>query len=383
MKEKILVVEDEMIIACDIKNCLEKSGYTVLGTAAYGEQAIDNAEQLHPDLVLMDVMLKGEMNGIEAAEKISDRFHIPVIYLTAYSDESTVNKAKLTQPFGYILKPFEETQLTTAIEIALSKHQTELSMRQSLEKEKEMREINSRFVSMVSHEIRNPLNTISASTELLSNYNEQLNENKKEEYLQYIQNAVKHLNQLLNDVLLIGKADLGKVQFHPEPVEIENFCQNLVKEIQVTTDNQHEIIFTTQGRYTKPKDTSSVNNLPSLTTKTRLPCLDVKLLQHILTNLLVNAIKYSPSGGIINFDLFCLQGEIIFRIQDRGIGIPEEDQENLFSSFHRASNVGKIPGNGLGLSIVKEYVELHRGEITVASKVGVGTTFIVSLPFCQ
>lgn len=373
MKEKVLVVEDETIIAFDIKTCLEKSGYTVLGIAAYGEQAIKYVEQLQPDIVLMDVMLKGEMNGIEAAEKIVTNFHIPVVYLTAYSDESTIKKAKITQPFGYIIKPFEETQLTTTIEIALNKHQTELSMREALNQEKQMREIKSRFVSMVSHEFRNPLSTIFASSELLNNSNNQLNESKKEEYIQYIQNAVKHLDQLLNNVLLIGKSELGKIKLNPEPIDLENFCQELVREIQLTAGHKHEIIFKTQD--------TSTNNCLSVTTKTRQPCLDIKLLRHILTNLLANAIKYSPQGGIIRFDVYCLQTEAVFRIQDQGIGIPEEDQENLFSSFHRASNVGKIPGNGLGLSIVKEYVELHGGEITVASKVGVGTTFIVSLPF--
>jgi signal transduction histidine kinase len=110
-----------------------------------------------------------------------------------------------------------------------------------------------------------------------------------------------------------------------------------------------------------------------------LPYLDEKLLRHILTNLISNAIKYSPQAGTVSFDLFCLQKEAIFRIQDYGIGIPIADQEKLFDYFHRGSNVGRIPGSGLGLAIVKHYVELHGGEITFASKVGVGTTFIVTL----
>lgn len=179
MKERILVVEDERIIAYDIKDCLEKSGYIVPAIIAYGKQAIEKVAELQPDLVLMDVMLKGDMNGIEAAEQIVTRFNIPIIYLTAYSDESTLQKAKLTQPFGYILKPFEETQLITTVEIALNKYRTEAVMREALEKEKEMRELNSRFVSMVSHEFRNPLTTIFTSTELLANYGDLLTEEKK------------------------------------------------------------------------------------------------------------------------------------------------------------------------------------------------------------
>jgi signal transduction histidine kinase len=381
MKESILVVEDERIIACDIKDCLENSGYIVPAIAAYGEQAIQKAAEFNPDLVLMDVMLKGDMNGIEAAKEIVARFNIPVVYLTAYSDDTTLKKAKVTQPFGYILKPFEETQLITTIEIAISKHQTELLMREALEKEKEMREINSRFVSMLSHEFRNPLSTIFTCSELLSRHSYHLNEAKKAEYIDHIQNAVKRLDNLLTDVLLIGKAEVNKAQFNPIPLDLENFCQDLVKEIQVSTGDDREIILTMQGCYPKPEDINPISDSQLLTTKTRLPCLDERLLQHILTNLLSNAIKYSPGGAAVRFDLFCVQGEAIFRIQDEGIGIPEADQENLFTSFYRASNVGKIPGNGLGLSIVKQYVELHQGEITFASKVGMGTTFIVSLPY--
>ena len=381
VKESILVVEDERIIACDIKDCLEKSGYTVPAITAYGEQAIEKVAELRPDLVLMDIMLKGNMNGIEAAEEIFTRFNIPVVYLTAYSDDHTLQKAKVTQPFGYILKPFEEIQLITTIEIALNKHQTEVVMREALEKEKEMRELKSRFVSMVSHEFRNPLSSISTYTEFLANHSHQLNEAEKSEYINHIQNAVKHLNELFTDVLLIGKADIDKASFNPAPFDLENFCKYLVSEIQFSAGDNHKIIFTLQGHCTIPKDTSDLQNSQSLSTKTRLPCLDEKLLRHILTNLLTNAVKYSPQGGTVRFDLICVQGEAIFRIQDEGIGIPEADQENLFNCFHRGTNVGKIPGNGLGLAIVKHNVELHGGEITFASKVGVGTTFIVSLPF--
>lgn len=377
MKANILIVEDEIIVAYDIKSCLEKSGYTVDAIAIYGEQAIEKTAQWQPDLVLMDVMLKGEMTGIEAAEKIINCFKIPVVYLTAYSDESTLRKAKTTQPFGYVLKPFEETQLITTIEIALNKHHTEVAMRSAFEKEKEMREHKSRFVSMLSHEFRNPLTTIFTSSELLA-YNQQLNENKKIEYIKLIQNSVKHLNNLINEVLLLGKAEVG-IKFNPAPLDLEKFCQDLVNEITLNASEQHEIILTIQGRTTISEDTTV--DATQLTTKNRLPELDEKLLRHILTNLLTNAIKYSPQGGIVRFDLFCVQGEAIFRIQDQGIGIPEIDQENLFNSFHRCSNVGKIPGNGLGLAIVKQYVELHGGEITFASKVGVGTTFIISVPF--
>ncbi|HML26239.1 response regulator [Methanomethylovorans sp.] len=120
---KILVVEDENIVALEIKKRLQKLGYIVPGVASTGEDAISKAEGILPDLVLMDIMLKGEIDGINAAGEIRKRFNIPVIYLTAYSDGDTIERAKLTEPYGYILKPFEEDDLRTTIEIALYRHQ--------------------------------------------------------------------------------------------------------------------------------------------------------------------------------------------------------------------------------------------------------------------
>jgi CheY-like chemotaxis protein len=120
---KILVVEDENIVALEIKKRLQKLGYIVPGVASTGEDAIIKVEGILPDLVLMDIMLKGEIDGIQAAGEIRSRFNIPVIYLTAYSDEETLERAKLTEPYGYILKPFEEDDLRTTIEIALYRHQ--------------------------------------------------------------------------------------------------------------------------------------------------------------------------------------------------------------------------------------------------------------------
>ncbi|NDJ26233.1 response regulator [Nostoc sp. B(2019)] len=379
MKERIFVVEDETIIADDIKYCLEKSGYTVPDVAIYGKQAIENIAALRPDLVLIDMMIKVDISGIEAAEEITTRFNIPVVYLTDYSDNKILQKSKITQPFGYIFKPLEETQLITTIEIALNKHQTEVVMREALEREKEIREIKSRFISMISHEFRNPLSNIFTYAEVLANYSSQLNEAQKCEYILHIQKAVKHLEHLLSDVLLIGKSECSS-SVNAAPLDLESLCKDLVTEIQFNSGNNHKIIFTVQEGCRIIEDISALPN-SLLTPQYQLPCLDEKLLRHILTNLLTNALKYSPQGGTVHFDLFCVQGEAIFRIQDEGIGIPEADQQNLFNSFHRGSNVGKIPGHGLGLAIVKHYVELHGGEITFASKVGWGTTFIVSVPF--
>jgi signal transduction histidine kinase len=358
---KLLVVEDEEIVAFDIENTLKDLGYEVPAVVGSKQEAIAAAAKIRPDLVLMDIMLKGSMDGIDAAREIRNRFNIPVVYLTAYADISTLQQAKITEPFGYILKPFEEKELQTAIEIALSRHQAEESMRQALEKEKELSELKSRFISIASHEFRTPLATINSSTDLLRRYCQDSMDEKKSKHLQQIQTSVAQMTQLLDDVLVIGKADAGKLEFKPASLNLLEFCRHLVEELQLNAGSQHEISFTSQGECTNSR-------------------MDEDLLRQILTNLISNGIKYSPEGGEVIFELSCQDQVATFCIQDRGIGIPLENQKELFTPFYRAANVRTIKGTGLGLSIVKRCVDLHRGLIFVESQVGLGTKFIVTLP---
>lgn len=239
--------------------------------------------------------------------------------------------------------------------------QAEAEIVKALERERELSELRSQFVSLVSHEFRTPLTTIQSSAELLERYNHKLSEEKKQNHYRRIQHAVQRMTQLLEDVLTIGKAEAGKLKFTPSPIDLVAFCCDLVESLQMSAKPQHQLNFVVIG------DGSDAQ-------------MDEKLLGHILTNLLTNAIKYSPDGGTVQFDLVCERTGVMFRIQDSGIGIPPQDLERLFESFGRASNVGAIPGTGLGLAIVKRCVDLHKGEITVESEVGVGTTFTVTLP---
>ncbi|MBD1805478.1 GAF domain-containing sensor histidine kinase [Microcoleus sp. FACHB-SPT15] len=239
---------------------------------------------------------------------------------------------------------------------------TQMDLRIKLEKEKELNELKSRFVSMTSHEFRTPLTTIMGSADLLEYYSDKWSKEKKQSHLQRIQNAVQHMTLLLDDVLLIGKADAGKLKFNPSPLDLKQFCLDLIEELQPNVSNHHSLTFVNHAQDIKAN-------------------LDQKLLRHILSNLLSNAIKYSPDGGTVNFELFCQEGGLIFQIQDFGIGIPEKDLPHLFESFYRANNVGDIPGTGLGLAIVKRFVDFQDGKIAVESEVGVGTRFTVQIPF--
>lgn len=246
--------------------------------------------------------------------------------------------------------------------------QAEAEILNALEKERELSELRASFVSIVSHEFRTPLTTIQSSVELLEHYSDRLSPEKKQNHFIRILSAVRRMTQLLEDVLTIGKAEAGKLQFKPKPMDLVAFCRQIVESMQAfvtyqhtNASHKHTLTFVAHGGCTNAQ-------------------MDENLLEHILTNLLSNAIKYSPNGGTVQFDLVCNQSSAVFRIQDTGIGIPTEDLDKLFDSFGRASNVGTIQGTGLGLGIVKKCVDLHGGNIAVESELGIGAAFTVTLP---
>jgi signal transduction histidine kinase len=230
-----------------------------------------------------------------------------------------------------------------------------------LAQEKELSELKLRFFSLVSHEFRTPLSIILGSSQLLANSSQQWEEQKRLKNLQRIQSSARLMIHLLTDILTFSRAEAGKLEFNPDWVELESFCLNLIADFELFNGSEHPIQFVSQGRYPHAK-------------------LDEKLLHSILSNLLSNAIKYSPTGKPIYFRLSCEPEAVIFQIQDEGIGIPQESLSALYEPFYRADNVGTIVGTGLGLAVVKKCLEVHQGEISVESKVGVGTTFTVRIP---
>jgi PAS domain S-box-containing protein len=253
--------------------------------------------------------------------------------------------------------------------------QEEIEIRRSLAKEQELRQVKSRFFSMVAHEFGNPLNTVLFATQILKEYGDEITQEEKQQYLEHLKSASKHMAQLLDDVRLISSAEAGQLRFNPAPVDLQKFCSELAEEIKINSGKNHVIDFVF-------KKSSALKNKYKLPEEIQdLPAIDQKLLRHILTNLLSNAIKYSPEGSKIACVLNCDNSQAIFKIKDEGIGIPIKDQEQLFESYYRAQNVGKVPGTGLGLSIVKQCVDLHGGQIEFSSETGLGTTFRVTIPF--
>ncbi|AFZ14621.1 response regulator receiver sensor signal transduction histidine kinase [Crinalium epipsammum PCC 9333] len=358
---KILIVEDELLIARSLDRKLQDLGYTVVDIVSSGEAAIQSVEQLQPDLILMDIVIKGELDGIETAAIIHEKSTTPVIFVTAYADDDTLERAEKTGSYGYILKPFKEREINATIKIALAKHQEHLKTSKSLSILEAVNQDKSRILASVSHDLRNPLTTILTSTHLLKDYGQKFSQEKKDKHYERISGSVKKMNQLIEEVLVWSKTDLGKLSFKPSRLDAIAFCKNLIEEFKIIATPEHTLTLST-----------TEENIELIS--------DEKLLLHILGNLLSNAIKYSPQGGTISLEISCDRQQVIFRIQDQGIGIPTDYQAQMFQPFERAINVGSISGTGLGLWIVKHSVDLHGGQISVDSVVGVGTTFTVTLP---
>ena len=233
--------------------------------------------------------------------------------------------------------------------------------RRVLAQQKALTDLKLEFFSMVSHEFRTPLSLITGSAQLLNESLKPLVEASKLKNLQRIRASAKLMSQMLNGVLMIARADAGKLEFNPTFLELQTFCLNLIEDVQVFSHSTRLIKFSYQGQITQAR-------------------LDEKLMYSLLSNLLSNAVKYSPPETPIHFRLVSSPTQITFQVQDEGIGILPEDLADLYSPFSRGSNAGNALGSGLGLTVVKRCVELHKGRIFVESAIDKGTTFTVVLP---
>jgi len=391
----ILVVDDNPTNLEILDHALTQEGYKVR-IEAEGLNVIKQARLSIPDLILLDIMLP-DLNGFEVCKQLkADPLTegIPIIFMTALADPVDKIKGLNLGAVDYITKPFQKEELLARVrghvqlrqlnktlelqnqqlielknelENRVAERTAELS--QALEKEKELNQLKSRFITMASHEFRTPLAIISSSSGILQNFSDRLSEKRKQEHLETIQNTIKHIIQVLDDVLMINQAEAEKIEVKLEPLDIIKFCRHLKEEIEASFIS-HEIDF-----YIDLGD-EIFNNY-------QLVLVDKKLLRQIITNLLTNAIKYSPDHNLVNFSLSRKDNQLILKISDYGIGIPPSDQVHLFEYFQRGSNVGTLPGTGLGLSIVKKCVDLHQGEITLDSELGKGTVFTVILPLLK
>lgn len=242
----------------------------------------------------------------------------------------------------------------------LEERESELQV--ALQKEKELNELKSRFVSMASHEFRTPLSTILSSAQLISRYTDESHNEKREKHINRIKSAVGNLTGILNDFLSLSKIEEGKIVVEKADLDIDELCKTVMDEVKGLLKEGQKI-----------DHTNDQENL--------VLSIDRRILKNVLFNLLSNAIKYSNEGDVIQCKVISSsKDEIEIHIIDQGIGIPEAEQKYLFERFFRANNVENIQGTGLGLNIVKRYVELLGGKISFTSEINKGTTFKVQIP---
>lgn len=258
-----------------------------------------------------------------------------------------------------IRKQSEKALLDLNAELEEKVQERTQSLSEALEKEKELNELKSRFVSMASHEFRTPLSTVLSSAYLLSKYSQTEEQPKRDKHIQRIVSSVNMLNDILNDFLSVGKIEEGRIQVRFAEVNITSLIKELLSELQPIYKKGQRIEYTNTGE--------------------EIAMLDVSLLKHIVINLLSNAIKFSPEDAVIHISTSNTDGsELVLKVKDNGIGISKEDQEHLFERFFRGANVTNIQGTGLGLHIVAKYAELMNGTIKAESELGEGTEFIIT-----
>lgn len=236
----------------------------------------------------------------------------------------------------------------------------EEKIKKALEKEKELNELKTRFVSMASHEFRTPLSAIYSSATIISKYTEKENQEKREKHISRIKSTVGSLTQILNDVLSLSKAEEGVEKVINKNIEVESFFYEIKEEVQTIAKRKQIITHSHIGDKTIYSDSN--------------------LIKKITLNLLSNAIKYSYDKGCIYLKTKAKHNVLTIRVVDNGIGIPKEEQKKLFNRFFRAKNAANIEGTGLGLNIVKKYVELLKGTINFTSSLEKGTTFTIQIP---
>ncbi len=357
--ERILIVEDEQVVAFSLRDRLEELGYEVPFIAASGEEALRQVKSSPPDLILMDIELEGEMDGIEAVGQIHSSCDIPVIYLTAFSDNQILARAKTTEPFGYLVKPLKEDELKATVKIALYKAKMEKLETQLRESQK--MEAIGKLAGGIAHDFNNILGAIMGN---ISYAISQTNQDEELcEVLSDVQESAKQAQSLTHQLITFAKGGA--------PIKKISSLDSLIKE---------SASFVLKG-----ENSICDFNFPKDLRKARV---DPNQFHQVISNLVLNSNQAMPEGGKIqikaenislglNASIPLPQGNYIkVIIQDQGVGIADKHLSKIFDPYFST----KQEGRGLGLSTTYSIIKRHSGHITVASELGEGTIFSIYLP---
>jgi len=378
-KTKIMVVEDEAIVALDIQSKLEGKGYEVPAVVSSGEEAVQKAGETHPDMVLMDIQLEGEMDGVEAATQIRSHFEIPVVYLTAFSDEKTLQRAKISEPFGYLLKPFEEKKLHTTIEIALYKHQIEREkahLEAQLYQAHKMEAIG-RLTAGIAFNFTNMLQGIQGNLDLaIMDAPDSI-----KPYLDSADFDAQRAAQLIRQLMLFyqeEKGDKEGIQLADLAAEVIDTCRQVFARKyarKIGIDLQcPPTLSALQGDPSQLRQCLTALCTHAGDAIAKLPADDVRLPRIAIS---VETVHFSETvrPAMANE----ATGEYIcIRITDNGVGMDEETQQHLFEPFFTTQDPKR--STGLGLAMVYAIIREHSGWIECESQPETGSSFSVFLP---
>ncbi len=372
MPIRVMIVEDNTTVAKDLQGCLNDLGYEVTSLQVSGEEAIVKAGSECPDIVIMDIHLRGQMTGIEAAEIIHDQFEIPLIFLSAYSDRNLLEKAKQVGAFGYLVKPFEERELFANIEMAIYKFKVEKERRESEFRLAQIEKLEGfrRMASSLAHNFNNILQVPMGCNELIKDLLP--SSPQCQELIQDSTLALKRAAKISELMLIyVGQGTDKFMAF------------NLASEIRIVTDSMRKKLPAQHSLEIKFESTDTVINANS------------EHLQKLLEHLLINASEAIGDGhGEISLSTQVVSGKeawlqevfenntiskknsVIIRISDNGCGMDEDTRAKIFDPFFST----KFLGRGLGMAAALGIVERHNGAITVKSQTGKGTEVIIAIP---
>ncbi len=413
MIKRVLIVEDEVVVALDIQRILAKLGYSVAAVVNTGEKAISMAMSENPDIILMDICLKSKMDGIEAARQIRSNSDIPIVFLTAFAEEDKLERAKQIMFYGYLLKPIQEREIKVTLEMALyvakadkeRKHaqealkkandeleqkitdrtaalQREIEERKQVEASLEMakdeaesaNQVKTEFLANISHELRNPMHQIASYAKFGVEKYHRITDEKRIHYFNQIKNSSSRLMVLLNNLLDLSKHESGRMEYQVKENDLSKIIDDAICEVKLSLEEKQLAV-----------------ELENNNAAESVYCDSYKIGQ-VVRNLLSNTIKFSSDNQKIQINIVASTFEkdgrtmpaAMVSVIDQGVGIPEDEINTIFDKFNQSSRTkSNVGGTGLGLSICQQIIKAHQGKIWAENNPGGGATFKFMLPCLQ